>query len=96
MIFFLFCSIPGGQYCYRVKMSCTWVSNSHAEITGHSAFHACLGKCHLLPQEGLLEFGEEHKILGDEKGEHKKIFLSKGEQKIFIKKDFLDFVLRLC
>ena len=33
-----------------------------------------LGKYHLLPPGGLLEFGEEHIIFGDKKGEHKIFF----------------------
>ena len=55
-----------------------------------------LGKCHLLPQGGLLEFGEGNtKYWETKRGEHKKFFLLKGGTEDFHKKDFLGFILRL-
>ena len=47
-----------------------------------------LGEYHLLPQEGAPGIWGEHINLGDKKGEHKRFFLLKGEQKILIKKIF--------
>ena len=54
-----------------------------------------LGKCHLLPQEGLLESGgREHKIVRDKRRNTKNFPLKMGTED-FHEKDFLGFIIRL-